>query len=223
MAPVTPRPDQSFPGLAFVIAGNARRLRVGAGLTLDQVSVAARLRGLKWSESRVADFEAGRVAANLGTLLAFCVALADLGCTEATLPRLVEYVPPIEINDSLQLSAAEVTRLMAGRPVGKLKHVDDPRRDVAVDPMDGTGRGIRMRPGTTEWAVNRNSGATETRITKTLGIPYARLIRLSTDLWGRSFSQERNSRAGEGANAQHRGQITRKMMAELREAVDGND
>src|SRR5829696_7720546 len=88
------------------------------GLTLDQVSRAARARGLKWSESRVADFEAGRVASpSINTLLAFVLALADAGCDEATLPGLIEYVTPIQINESLQLLDSDILNLLAGQRV----------------------------------------------------------------------------------------------------------
>ena len=102
--------------LATVIGKNARRLRTNAGLTLDQVSIAARMRGLNWSESRVADFESGKVAPNLATLIAFCLALADAGCAEATFPELLRSETPIQINDSLLLSNEQVVNLLSGRP-----------------------------------------------------------------------------------------------------------
>src|SRR5271167_1964619 len=89
MAGDDPTSDTEVADLATVIGSNARRLRRNAGLTLDEVSRAARRHGLSWSESRVADFEAGRVAPNLATLCAFCLALTDAGCVEATFPKLL--------------------------------------------------------------------------------------------------------------------------------------
>src|SRR5271157_3437151 len=106
-----PEPDEAAP-LATVIGKNARQLRRDAGLTLDQVSIAARMRGLNWSESRVADFESGRVAPNLATLIVFCLALADAGCAEATFPDLLCSESPIQINDSLLLLKEQVFNLL---------------------------------------------------------------------------------------------------------------
>ena len=51
--PIPPKP------LPEVIGDHARQLRLSAGLTLDQVAVATKVRGLNWTESRVADFESG--------------------------------------------------------------------------------------------------------------------------------------------------------------------
>jgi hypothetical protein len=43
------------------------------------------------------------------------------------------------------------------------------------------------------------------------------------ELWGRSFSSERDHRAGTDANAQKRGQISRRLKAELQKAIsDGH-
>ena len=72
---------------------------------------------MKWSESRVADFEVGRVAPSLNTLLAVGLALADAGCAEATLPGLMEYISPIQINDALQLFDSDIVNLLAGQRV----------------------------------------------------------------------------------------------------------
>ena len=40
------------------------------------------------------------------------------------------------------------------------------------------------------------------------------------NLWGRSFVAERDHRAGPGANAQRRGQISRHLQAELQELIN---
>src|SRR5271168_1147567 len=93
-----PEPDNAALRLATVIGKNAHRLRTNAKLTLDQVSHAARMRGLNWSESRVADFESGRVAPNLATLIAVVLALADAGCAKATFPELLRSGLPLQIN-----------------------------------------------------------------------------------------------------------------------------
>lgn len=229
MAASAPRPDRAALGLTNVIGANARRLRLNAGLTLDQVSIAARRRGLRWSESRVADFEAGRVAPNLGTLAAFCLALSDLGCREATFPRLVEYITPFEINDELLLWDYDLVNLMSGRPVEEPKPVEQPLEDdddaftLVKTPYE---RSVVYRydvDWSTMMAVKSAWGATEERMRKSLGISSMLLAVLCAALWKQTFSQERDRRAGEGANAQKRGQVSRVMRAELKAELNGNN
>ena len=213
-------------------------MRLAAGLTLDQVAVAARARGLKWSESRVADFESGRVAMNLATLFAFSLAIEDLGCGPGTLPELVQWVTPIQINDSLELWTSDLVNLFEGQPVRKPKR---PRKTL-VDGMDSEVSPVFDSDFEQQVAyyyieqikqlgllhrVSQSSGATELRVCRALGISTMLLTHLSVALWDRSFSQERDKRAGPDANAQKRGQITRHMQSELEAAmeaaVDGND
>jgi transcriptional regulator with XRE-family HTH domain len=201
------KPDTAAPRLASVIGKNARQLRTTAGLTLDQVSIAARRHGLNWSESRVADFEAGRVAPNLATLIAVCVALADAGCAEATLPELLCSESPIQINDSLLLLKQQVVNLLSGIPLDM-----EPHEWVLAQQLH-----LQMP---TNVAVIKASGATEERTWKALGVSPTELADWSTALWNRTFSQERDQRAGEGANAQKRGQVSRQMRKELQAAIE---
>lgn len=212
--------------LQNVIGLNARAFRLGAGLTLDQVSAAARRRGLKWSESRVADFEAGRVAPNLTTLLAICLALNDAGCSEASLPLLVKYISPVKINDSLELLDEEIAELLKGHRIAG----PEPAVEADADPAGSLGwkrtpleRKIFNRLDAdivTTARIAKTAGATEDRIRKSLRISPELLAHLSAALWGRSFSDERDRRAGADANAQKRGRVSREMQAELTAAIE---
>ena len=215
--------------LQTVIGLNAREFRHRAGLTLDQVSAAARRRGLKWSESRVADFEAGRVAPNLTTLLAVCLALNDAGCSEASLPLLVKYIVPVKINDALSLMDVDVVRLLAGQPVNGPEPMDPADSDAAEilgwnrTPFE---RRLSQRLDAdlpTFARIASTAGATEARISKSLGISSPLLAHLSAALWSRSFSEERDRRAGDDVNAQKRGRVSRDMQAELRAAIEGTE
>lgn len=211
--------------LADVIGDNAREFRMGAGLTLDQVSRAARARGLKWSESRVADFEAGRVASpSLSTLLAFVLALADAGCPEITLPGLVKYIPaPLRINDSLELIDGDIVNLLAGERVTRALSAED-----VVVPAARHRLTTRERRITQALEVNisvlgkvaKAQGAAEMRMCKALNIDPMVLAHMTGALWKKTFSEERDRRAGEGANAQKRGQVSRAMQEELETAIE---
>jgi hypothetical protein len=202
--------------LATVTGRNARRLRTDAEVTLDQVSIAARKHGLKWSESRVADFESGRVAPNLATLIAVCLALADAGCPDATLPELLHSGPPIQINESLLLSSDQVANLLSGHPAG------EPITKLPAPPPEvvNVNAGLEFFDFQAFIAMVMEAGATEERTRKTLGISSTELAKWSAALWKRTFSQERDRRAGEGANRQKRGQVTRQMRKELQAAIE---
>jgi transcriptional regulator with XRE-family HTH domain len=208
-----PKPDADGVRLAAVIGKNARRLRRDAELTLDEVSIAAQMRGLNWSESRVADFESGRVAPNLATLMAFCVALTDAGCTKVTLPELLRSEAPIQINDSLLLSNEQVVTLVSS--------TKPPSPEWATLPITTSIKALQAS------GILPLTNATEERTWKALGISRTELADLSARLWNRTFSEERDRRAGAGANAQKRGQVSRQLREELQAAIEaashGND
>jgi transcriptional regulator with XRE-family HTH domain len=218
--------------LANVIGLNAKEFRLNAGLTLDEVSRAARGRGLKWTESRVADFEAGRVASpSLNTLLAFVLALSDAGCPEATLPKLVGYIPgSVQINDSLQLHDVDIVNLLKGQRAERALNADPvvaqgvPSRRTTRDRkiFDRFGANISLLG-----KVHSSQGAADHRMSKALNIAPMTLARVTATLWNRSFSEERDRRAGPSANAQKRGQVSRALQSELEiaieEALRGND
>jgi transcriptional regulator with XRE-family HTH domain len=212
MSAEAPKPDADGVRIAAVIGKNARRLRRDAGLTLDQVSIAAKMRGLNWSESRVADFESGRVAPNLATLIAFCVALADAGCTKVTFPELLRSEAPIQINDSLLLSNEQVVNLVSRRPAWELPAPEEVTAAITAS-WEHLKAGI-LTP------VTKASGATEERTWKALGISETELADLSTRLWNRTFPEERDRRAGGGANAQKRGQVSRQLRKELQATIE---
>lgn len=216
--------------LVDVVGRNAHRIRLNAGLTLDQVAVAARARGLKWSESRVADFESGRVATNLATMIAFALAIEDLGCGSGTLHELVQDLQPIRLNESLAIWPGDMIRLFEGRPadnprasrLSKARDRNHPVPSVFSDEyeqriahyyLDRTVPGLLHR-------VNASTGATEVRVCKSLGISTMLLTHLTVALWRASFSQERDKRAGPEASPQARGQVSRQMRSELSAAIE---
>jgi hypothetical protein len=217
--------DTDIADLATVIGFNARRFRRNAGVTLDEVSRAARRYGLSWSESRVADFEAGRVAPDLRTLIPISLALVEAGCVGATWDKLLTSVPPIRISNTLLMWDDELRKLLSGHIV-TVKHPENTRDDSDDHnvltpeewligrkfPLDADDPMILMR-------VHKSAGATEERIRRSLGIPSILLSRATASLWKRTFSQERDRRAGAGANAQKRGQVTRQMRTELQAAI----
>jgi hypothetical protein len=66
------------------------------------------------------------------------------------------------------------------------------------------------------------SGLAEDRLAKRLKIARERLAETCWRLWQRSFTEERDRRAGRDANAQRRGQVARILQAELERQLDGD-
>jgi hypothetical protein len=99
-------------------------------------------------------------------------------------------------------------------------HPDQLRSALCFDGRPTTVQRIQMTPPTTVTSVTKVSGATEERTSTALGIPSSELADWSAALWKRTFSEERDRRAGEGANAQKRGQVTRQMRKELQAAIE---
>jgi hypothetical protein len=68
------------------------------------------------------------------------------------------------------------------------------------------------------------SGLAEQRLAKALSIGDARLAELSSQLWHSSFSEERDRRAGPGANQQKKARVSRELRVEIEKALaDGDD
>jgi hypothetical protein len=72
--------------------------------------------------------------------------------------------------------------------------------------------------------VLRDFSESDARMCKNIGVDHFLGATAMAALWGRTFSAERDHRAGPGANAQRRGQISRRLKAELQEVInDGNN
>lgn len=188
--------------VAEVAGENARKLRLGAGLTLDLLAQAAQLYGLPWTTGRVGDFESGRAAPSLPTLYAVALALQQATGQPVTLADLFAGEGPVQINDKLFIELSELRAALSGGPV--------------------TGRVIPsgMLSATVGWAMVGVFSEADTRMCKSLGITRERGIEAMAKLWGRPFSVERDSRAEPGANAQRRGQISRQLKAELQKVIN---
>lgn len=222
--------------LSEVIGLNARRIRLEAGLTLDQVAVTAREHGLKWSESRVADLESGRVAPSLGTLFPLAVALKAAGGIDVTIPDFFSTLGTsddrVEVTELLTLRTSDLHRLVQGLPAKRLtvtkKTSKQTPAELITDPREEAIAAYYSQRTklSTLAAVRRSSGATEARVARDLSMSSMLLAVLSTCLWRRSFSEERDRRSGESASPQKRGRVTRVLKDELRhsisEALDGN-
>jgi len=229
--------------LAAVIGGNCKRIRTAAGVTQDELARYARDLGLRWNASKVADFEAGRAAPTFATVLTASLAL-DHSLTEAalagggsaarvTLADLVSSGKWVALNDALRFRGGDLADVCRGEP-WKLSrdHFDRQFKKQAKKAHAQILRALgsseaeqRERNDRLAWELfEHRSGLAEQRLAERLDISRERLAGLSYQLWQHPFKEERDQRAGPGANRQKRGQVSRTLQAELEKALaDGND
>jgi transcriptional regulator with XRE-family HTH domain len=242
---VTVRVVEPIP-LAAVLGANCKRIRTEAGVTQDELARHARDFGLRWTASKVRDFEVGRTAPTFATVLALSAALDRatapvVGISENLLapkrrePRLrladlVKFDGFITVTDEFDPRGQRVADYCAGEawelPGSDMAHtatLEKFKKLMETHPViDGqVEKGMRV---VDLQCMRRASGLTEDRLASRLGISRDRLAAVSFRLWKKPFSQERDRIAGPDANRQKRGQVSRALRAELEKAMaDGND
>lgn len=230
MTPITELFD--VPTLAAVVGENCKRLRSSLGITQDELARYARNVGLRWRASSVGDFEAGRSAPSLATAIAVAAALQwalkerksgrkrGQGLAGISVRDLVRCDEHVAVTDTLVVPGTTLAAWLGGTfadipPMDDLDAEIESQLDRAESYLVGTGE------------VMERSGLAEERVAKALGVDVRTLSVASFHLWERTFTEERDRRAGPDANKQKRGQITRTMRAELAAVVkeivaDGN-
>jgi transcriptional regulator with XRE-family HTH domain len=216
--------DKSAPTLTAVIGLNCKRIRTDIGVTQEELARHARAAGLRWTASIVGDFEAGRHVPTFATVLAVTRALHSAfqdapknqnkrPAGGVTLADLVTGDGFVALNENIDVLAARLSEVCRGQAftLGKGNW------RTSFRPMEG---------GVVTDLVDtlRRSGLTEQRLAQRLGIGTEHLAVLSSRLWHRTFSEERDRRAGADANRQKRGQVTRELQRQLeKEITDGNN
>ena len=222
--------------LAEVVGRNVKRLRGDA--TADELAKACRQQGLNWGTGRISELEHGRVSPTLSTLVDLADALGDVRGRPVHLAELVEHDGYIALTGGRAIKPAALQRFLGGEPVvikvRDVPHGEEMKAKLRQS-LPGAIAALAKLSAELPAAVNaavdnefalqvqRQSGEAEARMARSLGVHEDNLAALSAYLWGRTLSAERNRRAGAGANAQDRGRITRKLKAELKRVLDGDD
>jgi transcriptional regulator with XRE-family HTH domain len=176
---------------AEVAGRNARAIRRAAGVHLEDFARAARPYGLRWSTSKVSAFESGRRAPAMETLIAVAAGLSDMVGHSVTLADLFAGTGEVQMNDGLSVPLTAVrAALGSGEPVVKLD-------------------GVVIEGPTADFVE------TDELVCKRIGVTPEVGAEAMFRLWGCTFTAERNRRAEPDANHAHRGQIARKLQAEL--------
>lgn len=205
--------------LAVVVGRNCERLRNLIGVTQDELAKYARDLGLRWKASSVADFEAGRSAPKFSTVVTVAAALqwaledAETRGVQrpgerphsVSLADLVAFDGYVMLTETFKVFGSSlVDACRRGAPITFESHDGQKTQPVVVDAVSD---------------LLRQSGLAEHRQAKRMGIEPAEFAALSLKLWQRTFSDERDRRAGPEANRQKRGQVTRAMQRELDELL----
>jgi transcriptional regulator with XRE-family HTH domain len=202
--------------IAAVLGANCRRIRTDAEVTQDELARAARQFGLKWTASKVRDFEAGRSGPTFATVLALAAALDNVTNGEPVrLADLVSFDGGVTITEDFEPDGQALADYCSG---GTWEHCAAADRFLQLS----TGNTIDWRQSVIDWP--KVLGLTEERVAAGLGISTDQLCDVSLRLWNTTFSAERDRIAGPDANAQRKGQVTRQLKAQLEKALtDGDD
>lgn len=218
--------------LAEVVGANCKRWRNQLGLTQDKFAEFARMMGLRWTASAVGDFEAGRSSPSLATVIAVAVALQTAfgrntayalltpdddefirvlaGADVRAAPTLADLVATdadwVDVNGVLCPPGDHLPKLF----LGGIANYGGPTAEEMVELREMAERGQELRA-----ELLKHAGITEKRMARQLGISVSDLMVRSIRLWGSTFSEERDRRAGLGANQQKKGRIAREMRGEL--------
>lgn len=219
--------------LAEVVGANCKRWRNQIGLTQDKFAEFARMVGLRWTASAVGDFEAGRSSPSLATVIAVAVALqVAFGRTASfssddefvgvvlrfdaeAAPTLADLVSTdadwVDVNGVLVPPGGDLPKLFLG---GIVHGYGGPTAEEWREITEAVEQGRKFRA-----ELVAHAGVTDKRMARQLGISVNDFMVRSIRLWGNTFSEERDRRAGADANQQKKGRIAREMRDELEKAL----
>ena len=201
--PAPPRPSESdrqardgthdAPTIAQIAGATARALRLGSNVTLEQFATTTKFYGLKWSSGRVSAFESGQTAPTLPTLIIVAAALSDLLGHNVAITDLLTGKGRVTINDRLSLTLTTVRSALCEGAAVKAA-------DVTVD-------------------HNQMMSDSDLRMCRNIGVDRDLGAAAMMKLWGKPFTAKRDELTEPGANAQRRGQVSRRLKAELVKVV----
>ena len=179
-------------GFGPAFGAQVRQLREAAGATQDELARAVSRAGLSWSRARLGQVEAGEGGPDLAAMVAVAAALTELAGKPI---RLADLLPDVGVSEELLLLRDALSGEPVRRPSPVIGNVPDPR----------------LEPG---W------GQVEDHVARQLGLgSEAVVLAVAQQLLGRSGSEERDHRAGDGATPQKRGRVARGVIAELAAAA----
>jgi hypothetical protein len=218
--------DDEPQSLAVAIGRNCKRIRVELGATQDELARHARKVGLRWTSAKVSDFESARWASpSFETVLAVSLALETMaistGKDRAVTPAdLIGDGGPIQLTKECAVQASALSKVLRGGRWTKARAKPSPPEQLSPEAASEWLEGYAGLMGPQTRLAE--PGLAEARLMKRLHLSQEQLERLTKMLWGRSFTEERDQRAGPDTNAQYRGRVARTLQSEIERHLDGD-
>jgi transcriptional regulator with XRE-family HTH domain len=211
-----------------VVGDNVRNRRKTAGISLDTL---AAFSPLPMSTGRIGNIESARSATTtLETLIAMAAALSRATAEPVTLADLLDGEGEVSLGDQFTVELSTLQAVLRGEPVPIVDAETD--RKLGKVMREGSRMAITRSP---EWGrlpqsacrdldphdwlrVRMTMRESDIRMCKAIGVDRELGAALMTKLWNKPFSEERDHRAGADAKAQRKGQISRRLKADLEKA-----
>jgi len=226
-APAPPEPERAQPEraqpvlLRIVLASNLRRLREEAGTQLEEITKAAAVIGLEWTQTWLTSLEKGTKSPTADQLLTLPVVLTAAYGQRVTLADLLAGEAPVLLGPETAVRARHLRDLVTGEPTRRpftLPAVEPaPEMSAAAKAAEKLREIRRSGLGHVDiralGVAEAGAGDAEAKLARKLGVAPIRVIAAAASLWGRSLTEERDARlaAGEGAAST----INRKLTAEV--------
>jgi len=235
---------------AEAVGSFVRSYRQANGITLESVALVGRDYGATWSLSSIQAIEGGKAAPTLPTLLMLALALGKLSGQPLRLADLLgpaeQFERPYVMSADQPVRRSWVERVLTGAPVvltdddfvharerGESEWADS--AETEMDSSAGLPEPNRYDHVDALWAAmneppepsgrsrpqRSSSSLAESRAAKKLGITPLVLQRVAARLWGRTLEDEAQQRAGVESTPQARGRVTRVLVDEIRDALEG--
>ncbi len=218
--------------LAVIVGENVRKLRTAGGHSGE--ALARELRDLfqvRWTTGRISELENGRVSPTAPTLFMVSQALTQLLSRPVAVAELFADdgfaevgqvgIRTTRVADAFDGQVVELVVDDLANSDGLMGAARDHHAKMSADLASIPTAG--KQPLELLMQIEKDSGEAEDRAANALGLRPLHLAALSAALWGRTYSQERNQRAGAEASPQKRGRIGRELRAELKEAASNGD
>ncbi|GAB20185.1 hypothetical protein GOEFS_106_00820 [Gordonia effusa NBRC 100432] len=203
--------------ISQILGNNVKQMRTAAGYNGDALARELRDFG-PWTTSRVSDLELGRVSPTAATLYAVAHGMSRLLDRTVLVADLLHDDGYAEVG-KLAIKSTALAAAFAGEPTTLiLADHRDTRPNETDSDYFANYRGPEMSRDENR-ALVEASGEPETKIAKSLGISDKELAGWSHKLWGKIFSARRDDLVDANANAQKRGQVSRRLKAELKAEI----
>lgn len=206
--------------IQVVIGRNVRRLRGKASMA--DLAVIASEYGEVWDAGSIGKIEAGKYKATIQLLGVLSMALTRLTGREVRVHEFLWQETPqlITLNRLLVAEPASLLSFLAGEKVLEAGQIVEPSNDfeaTVTAAFRNHPEAISLKPA---GRVYRELTHGDRRIAREVSLSPEVFAVWCSLLWSRTFTAERDVRAGDNASAQKRGRVSRELKQELRDYME---